>query len=290
MHFLEPAPSVAFEPHRLASLRHNFDQHPLLQFEQLAALARRLMPLGKCRFIQPGMQTDSSFDHAPASPDGRSLDEVLANFERPGSWLALYDAQVDPKYREVLAEVGQHIKRLIAPSQTLHDLRSFLFLSAPPSVTPFHIDRENNFWLQIRGRKTLTLWDPRDRATVAAKDVEDFILRGDLHNVKLNPEALSRSTRFSCGPGDGVYFPSTTPHMTETSVADNAGDTLSISVGMVFYTNVTQRHQRTYLMNRQMRALGLRPRPPGDSVVRDTVKGWIGRGLWPLRRLRRLWP
>jgi hypothetical protein len=54
-------------------------------------------------------------------------------------------------------------------------------------MTPFHIDRENNFWLQIRGRKTLTLWDHRDRSVVPAEAVERFILFGDLDDVRLPP-------------------------------------------------------------------------------------------------------
>src|SRR5215204_3076543 len=99
MHFIEPVRPESFDPQRFASIRHDFHRHPLLQFDALANLARRLMPRGKCRFIQPGMKADSSFDHAPASPDGRTLDEVLASFETPGSWLALYDAQVDDEYR-----------------------------------------------------------------------------------------------------------------------------------------------------------------------------------------------
>jgi hypothetical protein len=288
MHFLEPAAPATFDPLRFAPLRHDFHRHPLLQFDALADLARRLMPHGKCRFLRPGTRQDSSFDHEPKSPDGRALDEVLASFTTPGSWLALYDAQIDAQYRQVLAEVGEHIRRIVAPSQTVHDVRSFLFLSAPPSVTPFHIDRENNFWLQIRGKKTLTLWDHRDRAVVPAEDVEQFILKGDLTNVRLRDGMLARGTRFRCGPGDGVYFPSTTPHMTESTPDDDDGDALCISVGMVFYTNVTRRDARAHLFNRQLRRLGLAPRSPGGSAVRDTIKGAVATGLRPLRHLRRL--
>jgi hypothetical protein len=283
---IAPVEPQSFDPMRFARLRHDFDRHPLLQFDALGDLARRLLPLGKCRFVQPGMRADSSFDHEPKPTDGRSLDEVLATFTVPGSWLALYDAQLDAVYRGVLEEVGAHIRRIVAPSQRVTDVRSFLFLSAPPSVTPFHIDRENNFWLQIRGRKTLSLWDRLDRATVAPEDVERFVLRGDLTNVKLRGEALSRATRFRCGPGDGVYFPSTTPHMTETSPDDNGGDVISISVGMVFYSSMTARESGAHFVNRQLRRLGLRPRPPGESPRLDALKGAVATALSPLRRLR----
>jgi len=36
-------------------------------------------------------------------------------------------------------------------------------LSAPPAQTPFHIDRDDNFWLQIRGSKRKTVWSPDAR-------------------------------------------------------------------------------------------------------------------------------
>jgi hypothetical protein len=284
VHSIDPLDPAAFDPTRMARLRHDFHRHPLLQVDALAALARRLMPHGNCRFVRPGMKADSPFDHKPAPTDGRSLDDVLANLEQPGAWLAIYDAQQDATYREVLGEVGAHIQRIVAPWQRVHDVRSFLFVSAPPSVTPFHIDRENNFWLQIRGRKKLTLWDHRDAQVVAPHDVERFILQGTLQGITMRDGTRERGVAFPCGPGDGVYFPSTTPHMTETDPADNGGDTLSISVGMVFYTDVTRRDAGVHMWNRQARALGLRPRPPGGSPFVDRAKSTVGRVLWKLSR------
>jgi hypothetical protein len=121
----------------------------------------------------------------------------------------------------------------------------FVFISAPPSVTPFHIDRENNFWLQMKGRKTLNVWEPTDRAVVASSEVDNFILYGS--NVTLREGYKERSHEFDVGPGDGVYFPSTSPHMTRT---DNAwvrpGDGVSMSIGVNFYTHRTRR--RAYVI------------------------------------------
>ena len=285
MHHITPLDPGSFDPRRLAPISHDFQHHPLLQLDALGDLARRLMPLQKCRFVKPGMRVDSSFDHFSVPPDGRDLEDVLRNIEEPGSWLALYDAQLDPVYREVLRDVAAHIERLVAPAQKVRDVRSFLFVSAPPSVTPFHIDRENNFWLQIRGRKTLTLWDHRDRSVVPVEAVERFILFGDMQDVRMAPDALERGRQFNCGPGDGVYFPSTTPHMTETHPDRNGGDTLSISVGMVFYTDVTSRDMKVMMLNHQLRRLGIRLREPGDSALRDSFKAVLGRSLWPLRRI-----
>jgi hypothetical protein len=59
--------------------------------------------------------------------------------------------------------------------------------ATPPSVTPFHIDRENNFWLQIRSRKLMHVWDPTDSEVVSPPDREAFIVNADLDNVRLKP-------------------------------------------------------------------------------------------------------
>ena len=37
-----------------------------------------------------------------------------------------------------------------------------IFVSSPGAVTPFHMDHEHNFILQIRGNKKLYTWDPMD--------------------------------------------------------------------------------------------------------------------------------
>ena len=95
----------------------------------------------------------------------------------------------------------------------MFEVGGFIFVSAPPSVTPFHIDRENNFWLQLRGRKSLTVWDRQDREVVPSEAVEKFILTGSLDDVKLADAMRSRGRVFDSGPGDGVFFPSTSPHM-----------------------------------------------------------------------------
>ena len=153
-----------------------------------------------------------------------------------------------------------------------------MFISAPPSVTPFHIDRENNFWLQIRGRKTINVWEPSDRQTVSARDVEEFIVNRTLAGVQLREEALNRSHEFDTGPGDGVYFPSTSPHTTRCDASwVRPGDGVSISIGIVFYTSVTRRYANVHAMNRVLRRLGMEPQSPGTSAWLDTMKYPLGR-------------
>ena len=272
---------------RMCPIRHNYHRHPLMQLDALAQLARSLMATKQCRFIVPGSTDASKFDHKSAPPDGRSIEDVFARLHEPGSWVALYNVQTDPVYGQFLREVLDSAARIVQHQEAVYDVRGFIFISAPPSVTPFHIDRENNFWLQVHGRKTLSVWDHRDRDTVAAADVERFISYGSLDNVKLSDEARARASAFDCGPGDGVYFPSTSPHMTHTETSwVTPDDGVVVSIGVVFYSDVTRRHAYVHAANQLLRRFGLDPRGPGEHVWRDRLKFPLGRLAVALRRLR----
>lgn len=277
---------AGFSTHRVSTFRHSFHQHHLMQLPELAALAKRLVANGQCRFIMPGMTQGSEFLHQPASPDGRDIDEVFRRIEEPGSWLALYNVETDPLYRGFLEEVQASVKPLVEHEQPgIFNVGGFIFISAPPSVTPFHIDRENNFWLQVRGQKVMNVWDHTNRDAVPAKDVEEFVLYGSLERVRLNESLRGASHELRTGPGDGIYFPSTSPHMTRSEVDwVGPGDGVSISIGTVFYSDVTVRHARVHQVNQVMRRLGMAPRAPGESAAIDALKAPFGHLLGAARR------
>jgi Cupin-like domain len=276
----------AFSTGKLSPISHNYHHHPLMQLDRLEHLAKSLVTTNQCRFINPGVLASSPFSHKARSPDGRSVEQVFRQIDTPGSWLALYDVQTDAEYRQFLSEVMSTVRDVVEPGEKIRDIRGFIFISAPPSVTPFHIDRENNFWLQIRGRKTINVWDRRDRDVVAARDVEDFIAYRSLDNVRLQEEFRARSFEFDCGPGDGVYFPSTTPHMTKSEPRPGEpGNEVAISVGINFYTDITRRNAYVHTANGVLRRFGFDPHPPAHDAGRDRVKYRLGRAIVAWRRL-----
>lgn len=279
-----------YSTHGMHAIRHDYAAHPLMQLDRLAQLAHDLMPSKQCRFIRPGTTQTSEFFHTPKTPDGLGIDEVFARIDEPGSWVALYNVQTDPNYAGFLDEVMASAQPLIADEQPgVFRVAGFIFISAPPSVTPFHIDRENNFWLQIRGRKTMTVFDHTDRDVVPARDVENFIVEGTLRNVRLDPALRDRGKDFDVGPGDGVYFPATSPHMTRTTTDwVRPGDGVSISIGVVFYSATTRRQAQIHQCNRLLRKLGLRPGFPGPAkTLGDAIKAPLGRAIAASRaRLR----
>lgn len=252
-----------------------------MRLPELARLAKDLSATKQCRFITPDTQQASAFAHNAAAHDGRTIDEVFRRIEEPGSWVALYNVETDPVYRTFLAEVTACVRPLVDAQQPgMCNVGGFIFISAPPSVTPSHMDRENNFWLQVKGRKTMNVWDPTDRHVVGADTADEFILYGSLDKVRLKDGFRERSHEFDVGPGDGVYFPSTSPHMTRSDPGwVRAGDGVSISIGVVFYTDVTRRSANVHAWNHLLRRLGFSPREPGRSIGLDRLKYPFGRAL-----------
>ncbi len=282
--------TTAFSTGEIGRLRHDFHEHPLLQLAELERLAHDLAPLGQCRFVRPGITQASAFVHADTHPGGLGIGEVFRRIEEAGSWVALYNVEAVPRYRALLSEILDTVRPLIEREQGPAFMETgFIFVSAPPSVTPFHIDRENNFWLQLRGRKTLSVWPHTDRTAVPAEVVEDFIVAHATRGVRFSEELRSRSRDFDVGPGDGVYFPSTTPHATR-SERDwvRPGDGVSVSFGVNFYTAATRRTARVHQVNRLLRrGFGLAPTFPGESHTADALKAPIGRLIGASRQVGR---
>lgn len=284
-----PADPASFSTHRISAIRHDFHAHPMLQLPALQALAHGLAATGQCRFIRPGATQGAPFEHDAQHPGGRDIDEVFRRIEEPGSWIALYNVETHPAARAFIEEVTRSVLALAGREQPgVHGVGGFIFISAPPSVTPFHIDRENNFWLQVRGRKEMSVWDPADREVVAGADVDRFIATRSLENVRLKEASLARRHVFDVGPGEGVYFPSLSPHMTRSEPSwATPGDGVSISIGIVFFTEHTRRRAHLHFWNHALRRLGLSPRDAGDSGLVDRLKSRCGRTLlWAKKTFR----
>lgn len=275
---ITPVDKKNFSTFGIHAIKHNYHLHPMLQLDALQNLSHYLMERKLCRFIGGNVDFGSAFDHQDKHAGGKSLDQFYAQIEEPKSWIALYNVQAHPEYDRLLNEIMDDFRYLVEPEQkNIFKVAGFIFISAPPSVTPFHIDRENNFWLQIKGRKALTVFDHTDQNIVSSEAVEQFILNQSLEKVRYRDEFKPHGHTFLTQPGDGVYFPATSPHMTETtSEWVKPGDGVSISIGVVFYTDETRRQARIYQCNNVLRKFGLNPRPPGASKMGDALKSRAG--------------
>jgi hypothetical protein len=242
-----PAGDREFHPRRVVRLRHSMSDHPLMQLSALQRLGEKFEALGNglVKFVRTGATSADPLEVHTQSDRGLSVSEAFARIEEPGSWVSLYNVQADPDYRAMIREVVDSTSSWAEPRDPgRFEYDGFIFVSSAPSATPFHFDRENNFFLQIHGRKRLSVWDPADRQVVPEAEIEQKIGgRADVSTVRFDNSFFQRaSVNEELLPGEGVYMPSTSGHTTNTEALPvGADDTYSISIGVVFYTRATRR-------------------------------------------------
>ncbi len=189
---------------------HNLASHPLFQLPHLMALAERTLKSHPATLhydvgdIKPGQRWDT----IAASPF--SATEALDRIENSGAWIVFNSAQRDPEYRffldRGLAELKEHLGPDINSQIMVEDI--IIFVTSPKRVTTYHIDRECNFLLQIRGTKTLYVFDREDRDVLSEEEIETFWAK-DFNAAVYKPHLQARAASYKLAPGTGI------PHTSE---------------------------------------------------------------------------
>jgi hypothetical protein len=259
---LEPE---TFDPWRVQAVRHTLMDHPLLQLDRIVELGRRREAEGKVRTHSDEVTAATPFNEAPRlHPNQKSAALTLDQIESARAWMSLLDIQTDPLYRTLVDEVLDQLRPLIEAKDPGMGYRAgWIFVTSPKAVTPFHMDQEHNFIMQVMGRKRLYVWDPFDREAVSHEALEKFHAVHSRDLVRFSESLRSRATVFDLEPGMGGYMPSTSPHLVEN------GDNPSVTVSFTYYTDSTRRREVLYKANHKLRRLGLHPSPIGTSPARD---------------------
>lgn len=259
-------------------LRHNIQHSALFSLPRLIELAKRL----------PAQSIEYNAGELPVSLDpkmtprtGLSVLETIQRIEEYRSWMVLKHVEQDPEYRELLnsclEEVAQY-SQVLEPG--MHDREGFIFISSPYSVTPYHIDSEQNFLLQIYGKKMLHVFYRFDRSILSEEEIEK-LMSGAHRNLVFREKYREKTLGFEITPGTGIHIPITSPHWVQN------GDEVSISFSITFQTAVTERNYYAYKMNAWLRRQGFTPAPVGQSVLQDSVKSFAVRSFRRARRLIR---
>jgi ribosomal protein L16 Arg81 hydroxylase len=179
----------------------------------------------------------------------------------------------DKPYRELLEQSLDEVVPHVAYKEGGYTRQeAFIFLSAPNSITPTHLDPEHNLLLQIRGTKEMTIGS-YPSADAEHREVERYF-GGGHRNLE---ELPADSTTYDMHPGDGVYVPIYAPHVVHN------GPAVSISFSITFYTEASERDQSVYSVNARLRKLGLSPKDPGINPRADRIKA----GTWDsLRKVK----
>ena len=272
-----------FDPRRVTPVRHDWSSHPLFELPRLQALGRRLAARGAVRTTSAQATPDTRFASAPQThPARRSPDEILADVEHADAWLALHNVQTDPEYRALVDEILDDVRPLVEEKDPGVCYRAgWIFVSSPGAVTPYHIDHENNFWLQIRGKKTARICEPTDASIVSQRSLELFHGKSSRDLVVYDAAFEQRCHAFEAEPGVGAYLPATAPHWMTN------GDALSIAMSVTYFTDRTRRDELVYRANQALRERGFSPAPVGSSAVRDAAKLALARTYWGAKAIAR---
>ena len=257
------------------TIRHHLGSHPLFALPRLIELSRALDP---STVEYNAGQIPISMDPKQTPRTGLGIEETIRRIEDCSSWMVLKFVERNPPYRELLLQCLEEVKVYARASHP--DMRlpqGFIFISSAGSVTPYHMDPEHNFLLQIRGDKTMSVFDGGDRTLLSEEELEQFY--GGAHrNMVFKDEYQAKAFSFQLKPGDGLHVPVTFPHHVRV------GSTYSISFSITFRTPDLDRRALIYDLNGRLRRRGYRPVPFGRSALRDTVKFQAARVLRKVQR------
>lgn len=236
----------------------------LFDIERLVELAGQL-PANQIEYNAGELPVDCDPGATPGN--GLSAAETIRRIRDCKSWLVLKRVEAHPEYRSLLDRCLDEIDGVIAPSWPgMRRREGFVFVSSPGSVTPFHLDPEVNFLLQVHGRKTMHVWRRADDEVVGERDLERYFSSDAHRNLPYRDAFEARGERFELAPGDGVHVPMAAPHWVQN------GDDVSVSFSITFRTDASERRERLYQVNARLRGLGLRPQPVGRRPRLDDLK------------------
>ncbi|MBV8629378.1 MAG: cupin-like domain-containing protein [Silvibacterium sp.] len=274
--------------------RENFDEKPF-EFTHCFCADHPLFQLSRLRQLiddpvtRPGIYYDAGeigigqrWDSVPERK--QTLEETFDRIDNAGAWILMKRVHKDPDYSEVLDECLKEVQRLSGRQidQDKKSQEAIIFLTSPNRVTSYHIDRECNFLMQVRGEKEISVFDRNDREVLPETELETFWSKDNNAGV-YKPQYQNRATVFLMKPGTGVHIPVNFPHWLKN------GNNVSISLSISYQYKDWQR-KYVFQANYYLRKMGLNPTPPGKSALLDNTKrmvmqaGFAGKKLLQQKR------
>lgn len=286
----QPEPWLLFDPATLGThynrrpfvLDHRLAQHPDFALPALFDLCRRLDPVLVKRRVAV-VPDDTDFDRSlDAYNHGLSVDDAIAHLEDGQGYIVVNNPERDPTYRLIIEGLLGEIAAAISPHEPgLNWYSTYLFITARDAVTPYHMDREMNFLLQIHGHKNVRLWDPFDDEVMSPADKDRLLADRAHRRPGYRPALDAKAMVYDLTPGIGVHHPFIAPHLVTT------GSALSVSLAFTFRTARSDVWTDAHVFNHKLRRLGLAPAPVGTNLLRDATKARLIRLARRMRRLAR---
>ena len=242
---------------------HNLTDHELFSLDSLISLSQEL-PADRVEYNAGDVPVTQDPDKTPQN--GLSISETIERIENCKSWMVLKNVEKHPEYKALLEKCLAEVQPFAElASKGMTHKQGFIFISSPGSMTPFHIDPENNFLLQVRGTKEVWMFDQNDREVISEKQIEEFFA-GAHRNMEFNESYRSRGQKYDLLPGEGLHFPVVAPHYVQN------GPEVSISFSITFQTEDSADRQSLHRLNRQLRKTGMTPSQVGQNPTGDARK------------------
>ena len=257
----------AFDPWRMLPLRHRLHEHPLLQLDRLVEFGERMQRASKVRAFSNAATAGSDFNAASREhPYSGDAAETLQRIADAHAWMLLGNIQTDDVYRDLVDLVLDEMDARIRPRDPGMFCRAgWIIVSSPRTVTPFHMDKGNGVLLHVMGDKTVYVWEPDDIDVASEAARDRYHHHGSLDLLHWREEYRERARVFRLKPGEGIYMPSTSPHMVET------GNTPSITITLTYSTPRTRRNALLHAANDVLRETGMAPFMVGRHPLFDDV-------------------
>lgn len=247
------------------AIRHKLAGHPLLTLPRIAQLAGEL-PRDLIEYNSGKVAISQDPDAIPSV----DLDpvEVVKRIETAGAWMVLKRIENAPAYLQLLEDTLLSVARARGfrslQEAGFEQIEGFLFVSSPNSTTPFHLDSEDNFFVQVHGEKFFTVYNNDDRSIASDEDIERSMTKH--RNLKFDESFAPRAQEFHLFDGDGCYIPYQWPHWVRTAGSH------SISMAITWKTAEVRRVNDLHFCNSMLRGIGLPQRAPGADPAFDALK------------------
>ncbi|HLW71120.1 MAG TPA: hypothetical protein VKS22_10925 [Candidatus Binataceae bacterium] len=251
------------------SFGHRLADHPLFDLDRLARLAEKVVHgpyAGKSILLDAHNAEAQTKFSTMAAYDLQG--DTITEIERAALWLKLSSVEKSDKdYADLLQSILCDIEALSGVPLRCEITWSgmTIVVSSPGITTPYHIDHEYNFLLQIRGEKNVNLLDGADREILSAREIEAFYVN-DFDAPSFRDESRVKSRCFHLAPGIGVHQPPLAPHWVQNC------ENLSISVSIMFCTRELNARAKVFQANHFLRSLGFAPLEPSASPLSDRLK------------------
>jgi len=256
--------------------RHSLSDHPLFDLPNLTLLAERLARHDAVYWSAGPIGVSDRWE---TGTEGRPpLMTALEDIHHGNALVMLRSVVHDPIFAPVIRHTLERIIDLTGP--TLRDdligARATILIASPHRITAYHIDSDLNFLMQISGKKLFRVYDRTDGTLITNEELERYF-GGDANGAVYRKERLNDADAYFLDAGLGVHVPPMSPHWAQN------GDDVSIAVSFNFDLHSIERVARIHKVNRRLRNLGWRPRPPGAGRVADRAKLALSR-LYPAKR------